>query len=80
MDRMQNIFQQVTAGQKVTPRCKRLLTKAGPKSSRSFRKRWAENGAHVSPHYRNSLSQSEVDGMIAFYQTPAGQAVISKRR
>ena len=28
--------------------------------------------------YRTSLSQSEVDGMIAFYQTPAGQAVINK--
>jgi len=28
--------------------------------------------------YRESLDQSEVDGMIAFYQTPAGQAVIKK--
>ena len=28
--------------------------------------------------YRKSLSQSDVDGMIAFYKTPAGQAVINK--
>ena len=28
--------------------------------------------------YRESLDQAEVDGMIAFYQTPAGQAVILK--
>jgi len=28
--------------------------------------------------YRESLDQSEVDGMIAFYETPAGQAVIKK--
>ena len=25
--------------------------------------------------YRKSLSQSDVDGMIAFYKTPAGQAM-----
>lgn len=28
--------------------------------------------------YRNSLSQEEIDGMIAFYKTPAGQAVVKK--
>ena len=28
--------------------------------------------------YQKSFSQAEVDGMIAFYKTPAGQAVIGK--
>ena len=28
--------------------------------------------------YQKSFSQEEVDGMIAFYKTPAGQAVIGK--
>ena len=28
--------------------------------------------------YSESLDQSEVDGMIAFYETPAGQAMIKK--
>ncbi len=28
--------------------------------------------------YGESLDQAEVDGMIAFYETPAGQAVLSK--
>jgi hypothetical protein len=28
--------------------------------------------------YRKSFTQSEVDGMIAFYSSPAGQAVITK--
>lgn len=28
--------------------------------------------------YRNSLDQDEVDGLIAFYKTPAGQASIAK--
>lgn len=28
--------------------------------------------------YRQSLSQEEIDGMLAFYKTPAGQAMIKK--
>lgn len=28
--------------------------------------------------YRNTFSQAEVDGMLAFYRSPAGQAVIAK--
>lgn len=28
--------------------------------------------------YRDALTQEEVDGMLAFYRTPAGQAAISK--
>ncbi len=28
--------------------------------------------------YQKSFTQGEVDGMIAFYKTPAGQAVINK--
>jgi len=28
--------------------------------------------------YQKTFSQEEVDGMIAFYKTPGGQAVVSK--
>jgi hypothetical protein len=28
--------------------------------------------------YRDSFSQSEIDGMLAFYKSPAGQAVVEK--
>jgi len=28
--------------------------------------------------YRKSFSQSEIDGMLKFYKTPAGKAVIAK--
>ncbi len=28
--------------------------------------------------YKDSLTQDEVDGMIAFYKTPSGQTVIKK--
>ena len=28
--------------------------------------------------YRESLTQDEVDGIIAFYKTPAGQAMVKK--
>ena len=28
--------------------------------------------------YQKSLTQQDVDGMVAFYQTPSGQALINK--
>lgn len=38
--------------------------------------------SHLEPMYlriyRESLTQSEVDGMVAFYKTPAGAAVVTK--
>jgi hypothetical protein len=29
--------------------------------------------------YREMFSQEEIDGLIAFYQTPAGQSLVSKQ-
>jgi hypothetical protein len=39
---------------------------------------WENYEPMVIRIYRDSLTQEEVDGMIAFYQTPAGQAMINK--
>lgn len=39
---------------------------------------WAKLEPTFVDVYRRSLSQSEVDGMIAFYRTDAGRAVIAK--
>ena len=39
---------------------------------------WAKLEPTFVDVYRRSLSQSEVDGMIAFYKTDAGRAVIAK--
>ena len=39
---------------------------------------WAKMETLFVRVYQNSLNQEEIDGMIAFYKTPAGQAVIKK--
>lgn len=39
---------------------------------------WAKLKPLTMQIYRESFTQSEVDGLIAFYQTPAGQAFIEK--
>lgn len=39
---------------------------------------WAKMETLFVRVYQNSLNQEEVDGMIAFYKTPTGQAVVKK--
>lgn len=39
---------------------------------------WDKTEPMLLKIYRNSFTQEEVDGMISFYKTPAGQAVIKK--
>jgi len=75
-----NVFQQVTAGQKVTPEMQKIFDKARTDIVAMSKEdlTWEKMEPLYLRIYRNSLSQSEVDGMIAFYKTPAGQAVINK--
>jgi hypothetical protein len=40
---------------------------------------WASMEPVYRKAYRESFSQEEVDGMIAFYQTPTGKAVVRKQ-
>jgi len=77
---MQNIFQQVTAGQKVTPEMQKSFDQGRAEASAMFNEimTWEKMEPIYLRIYRKSLSQSEVDGLIAFYQTPAGQAMIHK--
>jgi len=39
---------------------------------------WKELEVSITDIYKRSFTQREVDGMLAFYKTEAGQAVISK--
>ena len=77
---MNNVFQQVTAGQKVTPEMQKIFDKARADIVAIYKQEltWEKMEPLYLRIYRKSLSQSEVDGMIAFYKTPAGQAVINK--
>jgi len=77
---MNNVFQQVTAGQKVTREMQGIFDKARTEIGAMCKEEltWEKMEPIYLRIYRKSLSQSEVDGMIAFYKTPAGQAVINK--
>jgi uncharacterized protein len=39
---------------------------------------WAVMRPGMAQIYRETLTQEEVNGLIAFYRTPAGQALITK--
>ena len=77
---MNNVFQQVTAGQKVTPEMQKIFDKARADIIAIYKQEltWEKMEPLYLRIYRKSLNQSEVDGMIAFYKTPSGQAVINK--
>jgi uncharacterized protein len=81
MDKMMaNLYQQITAGQPASPETQKIFDKARADVVSMCKEEltWAKMEPLYMRIYRKSLSQSEVDGMIAFYKTPAGQAVINK--
>ena len=77
---MKNVFQQVTAGQAPSPAMQKIFEKAEADVMMMCREEltWEKLEPMYLRIYRKSLTQSEVDGMIAFYRTEAGQAVINK--
>jgi len=77
---MKNMFQQVTAGQPASPQLEKIFEKGQAEVVSMCKEEltWEKMEPMYLRIYRKSLSQSDVDGMIAFYKTPAGQAVINK--
>lgn len=77
---MKNFYQQVTAGQPASPETQKIFDKARAEVVSMCKEEltWEKMEPLYLRVYRKSLSQSEVDGMIAFYKTTAGQAVITK--
>ena len=77
---MKTMFQQVTAGQAASPEMQKIFDKAQAEVIAMCKEEltWEKMEPMYLRIYRKSLSQSEVDGMIAFYKTPAGQALITK--
>ena len=77
---MKNVFQQVTAGRPASPQLEKIFEKAQAEVVSMCKEdlTWEKMEPMYLRIYRKSLSQSDVDGMIAFYKTPAGQAVINK--
>jgi len=77
---MKNVMQQVTQGAPVSPQTQKLYDKAQAEVVAMMKDilAWDKLEPVYLRVYQKSLSQQEVDGMIAFYKTPAGQALITK--
>ena len=81
IDQMMNgVVAQATQGQKLNEKQQAALAAFQSKYSVLVREElsWAKMEPTYIRIYQNSLNQDEIDGMIAFYKTPAGQAVIKK--
>lgn len=76
----QNMTQQVTQGKPATPEQQKALDEFHTKMMAILHKElgWEAMQPIIMQIYQKSLSQDEVNGMIAFYNTPTGQAVIKK--
>lgn len=68
------------AGKTLTPAQARVLELAPGRLSAALREEitWARMQPLLLQVYRESLDQAEVDGLIAFYQSPLGQSYLNK--
>jgi hypothetical protein len=77
---MKNAMQQATNGQPVPPEAQNIFDKCHTEVMTVMRQQfsWEKLVPMYVRIYQKSFTQEELDGMIAFYKTPAGQAVITK--
>jgi len=77
---MQQTIAQATKGQDIPPRVQKDIDKGQAEVTGIMKELldWNKLEPMYVRIYQKTFSQPEVDGMIAFYQTPAGQAVIAK--
>lgn len=77
---MQLGMQEALKDKKVTPEMQQQIAMTSDKISQLIRDEfsWKNFEPTLMAVYRKSFSQSDVDGMIAFYKTEAGQSVIKK--
>ena len=77
---MKNAMQAATQGQPVSPEVQKTFDKCRTDVVSVMKEQftWDKLEPMYVRIYQKSLSQQEVDGMIAFYKTSAGQALINK--
>lgn len=77
---MLQTIQQATQGKEVSPKIQKEIDKQQADVTGLMKELldWSKLEPMYVRIYQKTFSQSEVDGMIAFYKTPAGQAVIAK--
>lgn len=79
-DTVRASMQQAFAGQQPTPKQQKIMDDLGHSIAALVKEElnWASFEPMMIEVYRNTFSQHEVDGMLRFYRSEAGQAVIAK--
>ena len=79
-DMMKNMMQDMLKSKSVTPEQQKALDVFRSKVMKIQKDEitWEAIEPKMSAIYQNSLTQEDVDGIIAFYQTPTGQSFIKK--
>jgi len=77
---MQQTIAQATRGQKIPAKVQKDIDQQRAEMVTMMKELldWPKLEPMYVRIYQKTFSQQEIDGMIAFYKTPAGQAVISK--
>ncbi|HEY3747440.1 MAG TPA: DUF2059 domain-containing protein [Gemmatimonadaceae bacterium] len=77
---LDTVHQQVTSGHAASPEVERIYNNARHEVTAAVRDSltWDKVEPMYIRVYQKSFTQQEVEGMITFYQTPTGQAVIKK--
>ena len=77
---MQQTIEQAAHGQQIPPKVQKDIDKRQAEVVALLKDLldWGKLEPMYIRIYQKTFSQAEVDGMIAFYKTPAGQAVIGK--
>jgi len=77
---MQQTIAQATKGQQIPPKVQKDIDQRRGEMLAMMKDLldWKKLEPMYVRIYQKTFTQSEVDGMIAFYKTPAGQAVMSK--
>ena len=74
-------IQQATKGKPLSPEEQAILDRQQAKMTGVLKEElsWEKMKDLYVQAYRETFSQEEIDGLIAFYQTPAGQSFVSKQ-
>jgi hypothetical protein len=77
---MKQAIQQATQGQQISAKVQKDIDKREAELAAFMKEMldWNKVEPMYVRIYQKTFTQQEVDGMVAFYKTPAGQAVISK--
>jgi hypothetical protein len=77
---MQASMQQAIAGHPVTPEQQKIIDETRTKLVALYKEdmTWSSLEPTVIAIYRKSFTEAEVKGMIGFYRSPAGKAVVAK--